>query len=154
MIKVQRRQQHEQADGHIDVKNPAPAEKVCDNASDGRPGSYAQRYHYGIQAQGQSSLIGGKGTGNHRHVDRKDERASDPLEETSKNQQRQRRGQARKRGPKDENNQSRQENGLATKHIGKASKGEQKGGNHDQVANNDPLGGSAYPYIKCACNAG
>ena len=58
-----------------------------------RPGSYAQGYDHGIQAQCQSSFMVGKGTRYHRHVDRKDERAPQTLEKASKNEQQQRRGE-------------------------------------------------------------
>src|SRR5438309_1399286 len=72
-IQVESGQQDEQADGHIDIKDPAPGQILGDDPANRRPGSYAQRYDHRIQAQGQSALMGGKGTGYHRYVDRKDE---------------------------------------------------------------------------------
>src|ERR1700745_3935582 len=41
-IKVQGGHKNEQADRHIDVKDPAPAQKVRDDPSDCRPGGYAK----------------------------------------------------------------------------------------------------------------
>src|SRR6266567_7858793 len=92
-IQVESGQQDEQADGHIDIKDPAPGQILGDDPSNRRPGSNSQRYDHGIQAQCQSSLMVGKGTGYHRHVDRKDERAPKTLEKASKNEQQQRRGE-------------------------------------------------------------
>src|SRR6266704_6399243 len=92
-IQVESGQQDEQADGHIDIKDPAPGQILGNDPANRRSGSHAQRYDHGIQAQCQSSFMAGKGTGNHRHVDRKDERAPKALEKASKNEQQQRRGE-------------------------------------------------------------
>src|SRR5437660_12734541 len=86
-------QQDEQADGHIDIKDPAPGQILGDDPANRRPGSYAQGYDHGIQAQRQSSLVARETTGDHRHVDRKDERAPETLEKASKNEEQQRRGE-------------------------------------------------------------
>src|SRR2546423_14217857 len=93
-IQVESGQQDEQADGHIDIKDPAPGQILGNDPANRRPGSYAQGYDHGIQAQCQSSFMGGKGTRYHRHVDRKDERSSKTLEKASKNEQQQGRGEA------------------------------------------------------------
>src|SRR2546428_11028965 len=93
-IKVRRGKEGEQADWHIDIKDPTPGQILRNDPSNGRPGSHAQRYHHRIQAQCQSSLSAGKCRGNHCNVDRKDERAPDTLEKASENEQQQRRGQA------------------------------------------------------------
>ena len=97
--------------------------------------------------------MAGKCAGNHRHIYRKDERATDPLEKASKDEEQQRRSETRKRRSEGKNDQSRHKNGFATDDIGKTSKGEENRGNHYEIPNNDPLGGPTYPCVKRACNA-
>src|SRR5205085_150049 len=105
-IKVQRGEEEQQADGYIDIKDPAPGQILGDKAANSWPRSHAQRDDHRIQAQGQSALMAGKGTGDHRHIDRKDERPTNPLEKTSEDEKQQRRGETRKRRSEDKNNQS------------------------------------------------
>src|SRR6266567_4680486 len=88
-----------------------------------------------------------------RCIDRKNERATNPLEKTSKDEEQQRRGETRKRRSEDKNNQSRQKNRPPADHIGKASKCEQYGSNDNQIPDNDPLGGPTYPRVKRVRNA-
>src|SRR5947207_11394061 len=92
-IQVESGQQDEQADGHIDIKDPAPGQILGDDPANRRPGSHAQGYDHGIQAQGQSAFMGGEGTRDHGYIDRKNERTPKTLEKASKYEQQQRRGE-------------------------------------------------------------
>src|SRR5438105_8393873 len=48
-IKVKRAEEDEHADWHIDIKDPAPGQILCNDPSNSRPGSHTQRHHYRIQ---------------------------------------------------------------------------------------------------------
>src|SRR5437588_2777441 len=93
VIQVESGQQDEQADGHIDIKDPAPGQILGDDPANRWPSSHAQGYDHRIQAQGQSSLMAGESTRDHGYIDRKNERTPKTLEKASKNEEQQRRGE-------------------------------------------------------------
>src|SRR5579864_4824840 len=50
-IIVNRGEEDEHADWHIDIKDPAPGQILRNDPANSRPGSHAQRYYHRIQAQ-------------------------------------------------------------------------------------------------------
>ena len=73
-------------DRDVDIEDPAPAQILGDQTSNGRPRAHAERHNNSIQTECAPALARREDTRNHRRIDGKDERSPYSLQETGEDQ--------------------------------------------------------------------
>src|SRR5579864_6402628 len=136
---AQTHEKGENANGYIDIKDPAPGEILSDQTSKGRPQADAKCYDDRVQTERPPALIRRENTCDHRNIHSKDQCSPQSLEEPGQDQN----GQGRCRSAKNRTKHKKQQPQLiewfASDYIGQASEREQNRSDDKQIADDDPL---------------
>ena len=135
-------------DGHIDVKDPAPGEGLGDDAAHGGTGARTGGHHQSENTQGPAPLRGRKGAGYHGRADRHDHRAPYCLQGAKDDQEQQRRSRPAKGGACGKNEESQHPEEFLPHHIQQSAQGQQEAGNNDEIGNDDPFHHATERHMK------
>ena len=136
------------ADGHIDVKNPAPGEGVGDDTAHGGTGARTGGHHQSQNTQGPPPLRGRKGAADHGGADGHDHRAPHRLQGAQDDQEQQSRSRPAQGGADGKDEESQHPEEFLPHHIHQSAQGQQEAGNNDEISNDDPFHHAAERHVK------
>jgi len=128
-------------DGQIEIKDPAPADRIDQNAAQRRTGQKADVKRHGSKAHRFAALIGGKGDRSDGSAVGRDHRAADGLQAAKQNDLPDRLGCAAKRRTEYENQKSAGVEAAPAEKIAQAADGDHGADKQQIIDQQNPLNG-------------
>ncbi len=124
---------------HVDIKNPAPAEGLGDDAAHGRASARPRRHYQAQNTHGPPPLAARKGPGDHGGADGHEHGAAHPLQGPEQHQGHERRGHAAEDGAQGEHGEARRPQEFLPHQVGDAPQDQQQAADDDEVGDNHPF---------------
>ena len=127
-----------QADRNIDPEGPVPAQRIEDQAAEGRAGAEPDRLGRRLQAKAAPALLRAGRHDDDGDAVRRDQGGTDGLQDPEEDQRRQVRREAAQARAKDEEEEAAGVEELAADHVGKPAEDRHERRHGQQIGDRDP----------------
>ena len=128
----------DQSHRHVDPEGPLPAQRIEDQAADGRPRPQADRLSRRLQAEAAPVFRGAGGHHDNGDAVRGQERGADALQDAEEDQRRQVGGEAAQARADDEEQEAAEIEQLAAEHVRQPSEDRRERSHREQIGDRDP----------------